>query len=112
MNVKPLDDRVLVKPTEAATQTASGLYLPESSKERPVHGKVVAVGPGKKLDSGERAKMNVKKGDVVVYGRYGGHQGRDQGHGAPDHARAEILGVLEGGNQSEGASCHRPYRTQ
>jgi len=72
MAVKPLEDRVLVKPTEPETQTASGLYLPESSKERPVTGTVVAVGPGRTLDNGTLAKPTVKKGDTVVFGKYAG----------------------------------------
>lgn len=96
MNVKPLDDRVLVKPIEAAAQTASGLYLPETAKERPVQGKVVAVGPGKKLDSGDRAKMNVKKGDVVVYSRYGGTEVEIKGTEHLIMRESELLGVLEG----------------
>jgi len=96
MNVKPLDDRVVVKPTEADTMTASGLYLPESAKERPVHGKVVAVGPGKKLDSGERARMNVKKGDTVVYSRYAGTEVEIKGADHLIMRESDLLGVLEG----------------
>ena len=96
MNVKPLDDRIVVKPIEAETQTASGLYLPESSKERPVQGTVVAVGPGKKLDSGDRAPMNVKKGDVVVYSRYAGNEVEIKGAEHLIMRESELLGVLEG----------------
>ncbi len=96
MNVKPLDDRVVVKPVEAETQTASGLYLPESAKEKPVQGKVVAVGPGKKLDSGDRAKMNVKKGDTVVYSRYAGTEVEIKGTEHLIMRESELLGVLEG----------------
>jgi len=96
MNVKPLDDRVLVRPIEAESQTASGLYLPETAKERPVQGKVIAVGPGKKLDSGERAKMNVKKGDTVVYSRYAGTEVEIKGAEHLIMRESELLGVLEG----------------
>ena len=96
MNVKPLDDRVVVKPIEADTMTASGLYLPESAKERPVQGKVVAVGPGKKLDSGDRARMNVKKGDTVVYSRYAGTEVEIKGADHLIMRESELLGVLEG----------------
>ena len=74
MAVKPLEDRVLVKPMEKETKTESGLYLPESSKERPVQGKVVAVGPGKRLDNGKRADLSIKVGDTVVYGKYSGSE--------------------------------------
>ena len=72
MAVKPLEDRVLVKPIEADTKTASGLYLPEASKEKPVKGEVVAVGPGKRLDNGKRGEMSIRVGDTVVYGKYAG----------------------------------------
>lgn len=72
MAVKPLEDRVLVKPIEAESKTASGLYLPEASKEKPVKGEVIAVGPGKRLDNGKRAEMSVDVGDTVVYGKYAG----------------------------------------
>ena len=96
MNVKPLDDRIVVKPIEAETQTASGLYLPETAKERPVQGTVVAIGPGKKLDSGERAPMNVKKGDVVVYSRYAGNEVEIKGAEHLIMRESELLGVLEG----------------
>jgi len=96
MNVKPLDDRIVVKPIEAETQTASGLYLPETAKERPVQGTVVAIGPGKKLDSGERAPMNVKKGDVVVYSRYAGSEVEIKGAEHLIMRESELLGVLEG----------------
>jgi chaperonin GroES len=63
---------VLVKPIEAETKTASGIYLPDTAKEKPVRGEVVAVGPGKRLDNGKRAEMSVEKGDTVVYGKYAG----------------------------------------
>jgi len=72
MAVKPLDDRVLVKQSEAEETTAGGIVLPDTAKEKPQQGKVIAVGPGKLLDSGKRGKMGVKKGDVVFYGKYAG----------------------------------------
>ncbi len=72
MSVKPLEDRVLIKPIEPETKTESGIYLPETAKEKPMQGKVVAVGPGKLLDNGERVKPSVTKGDTVVFGKYAG----------------------------------------
>jgi len=72
MALKPLDDRVVVKQVEAEETTAGGIVLPDTAKERPQRGKVMAVGPGKLLDSGERAKMSVAKGDDVLYAKYGG----------------------------------------
>ena len=72
MAVKPLEDRVLIRPLEAESKTASGIYLPESAKEKPIQGKIVAAGPGKLLEGGERAKLSIKKGDVVVFSKYAG----------------------------------------
>ena len=70
--VKPLEDRVLVKPNEAESKTKTGIYLPEGAKEKPLLGKVIAAGPGKVDDNGHRAAMLVKKGDTVLYGKYSG----------------------------------------
>ncbi len=72
LNLRPLDDRVVVKPTEAESTTAGGIVLPDSAKEKPQRGTIVAVGPGKLLDSGNRGELSVKVGDVVIYGKYGG----------------------------------------
>lgn len=96
MAVKPLEDRVLVKPVERESKTDSGIYLPESSKERPVQGKVVAVGPGKLLENGKRADMGVKKGDTIVYGKYAGSEVEIKGVEHLILRESEILGVLEG----------------
>ena len=70
--VRPLDDRVVVEPVEAEQRTAGGIVLPDSAKEKPQRGKVVAVGPGKLLDSGKRGELSVTVGDQVIYGKYGG----------------------------------------
>ncbi|PKO95612.1 MAG: co-chaperone GroES [Bacteroidetes bacterium HGW-Bacteroidetes-7] len=67
MNIKPLADRVLVEPKEAETKTASGLYIPDTAKEKPQQGKIVAVGSGKKDEP-----MELKVGDIVLYGKYSG----------------------------------------
>ena len=72
ISLRPLDDRVVVQPSEAEETTAGGIVLPDSAKEKPQRGKVVAVGPGKLLDSGNRGEMSVSAGDTVIYGRYGG----------------------------------------
>jgi len=72
MALKPLDDRVVVKQVEAEETTSGGIVLPDAAQERPQRGTVLAVGPGKLLDSGERAKMSVAKGDDVLYAKYGG----------------------------------------
>ena len=70
--IRPLDDRVVVEPIEADEMTAGGIVLPEAAKEKPQRGTVVAVGPGRLLDSGERGALSVAVGDEVIYGKYGG----------------------------------------
>lgn len=72
LNVRPLDDRVVVEPLEAEEMTAGGIVLPDTAKERPQRGTVVAVGPGKLLDSGERGALSVAVGDEVIFGKYSG----------------------------------------
>jgi chaperonin GroES len=72
MAIRPLDDRVVVKPLEAEEKTQGGIVLPDSAKEKPTKGKVISVGEGKLLDSGKRAELLVKKGDKVLYGKYAG----------------------------------------
>ena len=96
MSVKPLEDRVLVKPVEQASVTSSGLYLPESSKEKPIHGTVVAVGPGKRLENGTRAQMSVSKGDTVVYSQYAGTEVEVKGVEHLILRESELLGVIAG----------------
>jgi chaperonin GroES len=96
MPIKPLEDRVLVKPMEAETKTASGIYLPETAKEKPVKGQVVATGPGKRLENGQRAKMSVGNGDTVVYGKYAGTEVEIKGVKHLILREGELLGVIEG----------------
>ncbi len=96
MSVRPLEDRVLVKPLEPETKTASGIFLPETSKERPMQGKVVATGPGKLLDNGQRTKPSVKKGDTVVFGKYSGTEVEIKNISHLIIRESELLGVIEG----------------
>lgn len=72
MNLKPLDDRIVVEPLSAETTTAGGIVLPDSAQEKPQRGKVRAVGPGRLLESGERSQVNVAIGDEVLFSKYGG----------------------------------------
>jgi chaperonin GroES len=72
LNLRPLDDRVVVQPSAAEETTAGGIVLPDSAKEKPQRGTILAVGPGKLLDSGNRGEMSVAIGDTVIYGKYGG----------------------------------------
>jgi chaperonin GroES len=95
MAIKPLEDRVLVKPIEAESKTASGIYLPETAKEKPVRGEVVATGPGKRLDNGKRAEMSVRRGDTVVYGKYAGTEVEIKGEKHLILRETELLGVLD-----------------
>ena len=77
--VKPLGDRVLVEPQEKEETTASGLVLPDTAKERPQEGKVIAVGPGRLNDEGKRIAMDIKAGDVVVYSKFAGTEYSENG---------------------------------
>lgn len=72
MPIKPLDDRIVIERLEAEEKTPGGIVLPDTAKEKPQKGKVVAVGEGKLLESGKRAPISVKKGDLVFFGRYAG----------------------------------------
>src|SRR5438270_10506305 len=72
VRVRPLDDRVVVEPLGAEEKTAGGILLPDTAKQKPQRGRIVAVGPGKLRDSGQRSALNVAKGDEVIYGRYAG----------------------------------------
>lgn len=72
MALNPLDDRVVIEPLTAEQTTAGGIVLPDSAKEKPQRGTVIAVGPGRLLDSGERSALSVKVGDEVLFGKYGG----------------------------------------
>lgn len=96
MNIKPLEDRVVVKPIEADSKTTSGLYLPESAKEKPIRGKVIAAGPGRLLENGQRAQMSVKVGSTVVYGKYAGSEVEIKGESHLIIKETELLGVIEG----------------
>jgi chaperonin GroES len=96
MAIKPMEDRVLVKPIENESKTASGIFLPESAKEKPVRGEVVAIGPGRRLDNGQRAEMSVSKGDTVVYGKYAGTEVELKGDKLLILKESELLGIIGG----------------
>jgi chaperonin GroES len=74
LNLRPLDDRVVIRPLEAEEMTAGGIVLPDAAQEKPQRGKVLAAGPGKLLDSGSRGELSVKVGDEVIFGKYGGSE--------------------------------------
>ena len=95
MAVTPLDDRVLVKQSEAEQVTSGGIVLPDSAKEKPQQGKVVAVGPGKLTDSGNRGEMSLKKGDEVFYGKYAGTQIKIDDEEYVILRESDVLAVIE-----------------
>ncbi len=74
IKIRPLDDRVVVQPVDAESTTAGGIVLPDSAREKPQRGTVLAVGPGKLLDNGNRGTLSVAVGDIVIYGKYGGSE--------------------------------------
>jgi len=95
MKLKPLDDRIVVKPQKAEEKTAGGIVLPETAKEKPLMGKVVATGPGKILDNGKRAGLDVKKNDVVLFGKYGGNDVKIDGVEYKILRESDVLGIVE-----------------
>ena len=96
VNIKPLEDRVLVQSLEAETTTASGLVIPDTAKEKPQEGKVVAVGPGRFDEDGEkRIPLDVKVGDVVIYSKYGGTEVKYAGQEYLLLGARDILAIVE-----------------
>jgi chaperonin GroES len=95
MKLKPLQDRVIVKQSQAEEKTASGILLPDSAREKPTQGKVISVGPGKQDDEGKAMPLNVKAGDVVYYGKYSGTEVEVAGEKFVILRENDILGILE-----------------
>jgi chaperonin GroES len=95
MNLRPLDDRVVIKQSEAEEKTAGGIFLPDAAKEKPQIGKIIAIGPGKLLDDGKRSKMSVKKNDKVIYGKYIGNEVEIDGDKYVVLRESELLGIVE-----------------
>jgi len=95
MKLRPLDDRVVIKPSEAEEKSAGGIIIPDAAKEKPQMGKVVAAGPGKTLDDGKRSPMSVKKGDEVIYGKYIGSDVEIDGVKYVILSEKDVLGIVE-----------------
>ena len=95
MQLRPLGDRVLVKPEKAEQKTASGLYISSGAQEKPQRGEVIAVGAGKLDDKGERIPVDVKVGDVVIYGKYGGNEVKIDGEEYLLMRDSDIYSVVE-----------------
>ena len=95
MKIRPLNDRILVKRLEEEAKTAGGIIIPDSAKEKPAEGEIVAVGPGKLNDNGERTAMDVKTGDRVLFSKYGGTDVKIEGDDYLIMREDDILGVVE-----------------
>ena len=92
--LRPLGDKILVKRVEAQTKTKSGIVLPDTAKEKPKRGKVLSVGEGKRLDTGERAPVEIKKGDEVIFASYAGTEIKLDGEELLIMKESDIMGVL------------------
>ena len=95
MKLKPLDDRIVIKQSEAEEKTTGGIILPDTAKEKPQIGKIVATGPGKLLDSGKRGQMSVKKKDEVLYAKYSGSDVEIDGEKYVILRESDILGIVD-----------------
>jgi len=95
LKIKPLDDRMVVEQSEAEEKTAGGIVLPDTAKEKPQRGKVIATGPGKLLDSGQRGQMSVKVGDEVFYGKYAGSDVEIDGTKYVILRESDVLAIIE-----------------
>ena len=93
--IRPLDDRVVVQPLEAEEKTAGGIVLPDSAKEKPQLGTIVAVGPGPMLENGDRGGMSVKVGDSVFYGKYAGTEVKVESKELKIMRESDLLGILQ-----------------
>ena len=95
MKIRPLDDRVVVKPLEGEEKTAGGIVLPDTAKEKPQKGKVAAVGPGRLLKDGRRVAVPLKVGDLVLFGKYAGHEVKIAGEELKIMKEDDVLARLE-----------------
>ena len=95
MNLKPLGDRVVVEPAEKEERTASGIILPETAKEKPQEGEILAVGPGRRDDQGKVVPMDVKKGDIVLYAKYAGTEVKLEDKKVLILKESDILAIVE-----------------
>lgn len=95
MNLRPLHDRVIVKRTEEEQRSPGGIIIPDTAKEKPIQGQIIAVGTGKILENGTVVPMQVKKGDKVLFGKYGGTEVKIEGEELLIMREDDILGVVE-----------------
>jgi chaperonin GroES len=93
-NIRPLEDRILVRPEEGEETTVSGIVIPDTAKEKPQEGTVLAVGPGKRSDSGELIPVDVSEGDRVIYSKYGGTEIKIEGEDLLILSARDVLAIL------------------
>lgn len=103
MKIKPLHDRIIVEAAAKEEKSAGGIILPDTAQEKPQRGKVLAVGPGKMLDSGKLAPVDVKVGETVLYGKYSGTEVKVDGSDYVILRAEDILAVVEGARELAGA---------
>ena len=104
MNFRPLHDRVVVKRLDEEEKTAGGIIIPDTAKEKPMQGKVVAVGPGKRSDSGDLSPLDVKAGDTVIFGKWSGTEVTIDGQDLLIMNESDIMGVLTKGSSKKKAA--------
>lgn len=95
MNLKPLGDRLIIEPTQQEEMTASGIVLPETAKEKPMQGKVLAVGPGSRKDDGSRIEMDVTTGDTVLFAKYAGTEVKIENKKYLILKETDVLAIIE-----------------
>ena len=94
MNLKPLADRLVVKPLEQEEEKRGGIIIPDTAKEKPEKGEVIAIGPGKLLENGQRAAQEVKKGDKIIFGKYAGNEVKVDGQELMIIREEDVLAVI------------------
>jgi chaperonin GroES len=104
-SIKPLQDRIIIKRIEEQEQIRGGIIIPDTAKEKPQEGEVIAVGEGKKLDNGDRVQLDVKEGDRVLFGKYAGTEIKLDGEEYLIMREDDILGVIERAATSEGSKA-------
>jgi chaperonin GroES len=101
MDIRPLHDRIIVERLEEETKTAGGLIIPDTAKEKPQQGKVIAVGKGKKTEDGKVLPLDVKVGDKILFGKYAGTEIKIEGKEFLMMREDDVLGVIEGGGKKK-----------
>ncbi|HKQ09200.1 MAG: co-chaperone GroES [Blastocatellia bacterium] len=106
-SIKPLQDRVIIKRIEEGEQIRGGIIIPDSAKEKPQEGEVIAVGEGKKLDNGERVPLDIKEGDRVLFGKYAGTEIKLDGDEYLIMREDDILGVIERASENKSKKANK-----